>query len=211
MTTATSQRTAYRIKMNHLEACNCQHGCNCQFGGYPNEGYCEFLIAYDITEGRYGDVDLAGTKVVVIMKYPGAIHDGDGEGVFFVDDHASDEQVAALEEIWRGRAGGMPWEALAGTLRSFEGPVRSPIEVKLDGARSGFRVPGVLEVQQTPLVNPVTGEEKQVQIRYPKGGFFWDSADCATTASMQADYGGIRFSHPGKFASVAVAEWSNQA
>ncbi len=204
-------RTPYRIRMKHLEACNCNHGCNCQFEGFPNEGHCEFLIAYEITDGRYGDVDLAGTKVAVVLKYPGAIHEGDGEGVLFVDEGASDEQVAAVEDIWRGRAGGMPWEALAGTLDSFEGPVREPVEVTDDGARSGFRIPGILEVRLTPLINPVTGDENNVQIRYPDGGFFWNEATCTTTGTMEVDYGGLSFSHPGRFASFAEAEWTNEA
>ncbi|HET9947516.1 MAG TPA: DUF1326 domain-containing protein [Longimicrobiales bacterium] len=211
MATQTAQRPAYRIKMNHLEACSCQHGCNSQFGGYPNEGYCEFMIAYDLIEGSYGDVDLAGTRVAVLLAYPNALHEGNGRGVRFVDERASDEQAAALEEIWTGRAGGMPWEALAGTLTSHEGPVRKPIEIELNGPRSSFRVPGALSVELTPLINPVTGGEKEVEIRYPKGGFFWNSALCTTTATMQADYGGIRFSHPGKFASVTGAEWTNRA
>lgn len=206
----TTRRTAYRIKLNHIEACNCQHGCNCQFGGFPNEGKCEFLIGYEITEGRFGDVDMPGTKVVVALKYPGAIHEGNGTGVLFVDESASDEQVAAVEEIWTGRAGGMPWEALAGTLDSFEGPVIKPIELTAAGKRSTVRIPGVLEVELTPLTDPVTGEEKSVQIRYPEGGIFWDTADCTTTWTMQIDYGDLSFSYPGKFASFAVAEWSNE-
>lgn len=204
-------RTSYRIKMDHIEACNCQHGCNCQFGGFPNEGKCEFVIGYHIKEGHYGDVDLAGTDVAVIMKYPGAIHEGNGKCVFFVGDGASSEQVDAIGEIWTGRAGGMPWEALAGTFVSQEGPNVRPIEMNVNGKRSSFEVPGVLKLELTPLVDPVTGEEKDVQIRYPKGGFFWDSADCTTSATMHAEYGDIAFSYPGKFASVAVAEWSNQA
>lgn len=205
-----ANRTAYRMKMDHIEACNCQHGCNCQFGGFPNEGKCEFLIGYHVREGSYGDVDLAGTKVVVAMKYPGAIHEGNGTCVLFIGEDARPDQVEALEEIWSGRAGGMPWEALAGTLSSVEGPLLRPIEMKLEGKRSSFEIPGVLELELTPLMNPVTGEEKDVQIHYPKGGFFWNTADCTTSATMRFEHGDLSFSHPGKFASVSVAEWSNE-
>lgn len=208
---ATATRTPYRIKMDHIEACNCQHGCNCQFGGFPNEEKCEFLIGYGITDGRYGDVDLTGTRIVVGLKYPGAIHEGNGTGVLFVDENANAEQVEAVEAIWSGRAGGMPWEALSGTLTSFEGPILEPIEMESKGKRSSFRIPGILELELTPLVDPVSGEEKDVQIRYPSGGFFWDTADCTTTGTMKIDYGDLAFSYPGKFASVSVAEWSNEA
>lgn len=207
---ATTTRTPYRIKMDHIEACNCQHGCNCQFGGFPNEGECHFLIGYRITDGRYGEVDLTGTRVVVGLTYPGAIHEGNGNGVLFVDENASAEQVDAVDAIWSGRAGGMPWEALSGTLTSFEGPILEPIEMESNGKRSSFRIPGILALELTPLINPVSGEEQDVQIRYPSGGFFWDTADCTTTGTMEIDYGDLTFSYPGKFASVSVAEWSNE-
>lgn len=209
-TATPATRTTYRIKLDHIEACNCQHGCNCQFGGYPNEGKCEFLIGYHIRDGHHGDVDLAGTKVVVGLKYPGPIHEGNGEGVFFVGDDASQDQVDAIADIWSGRAGGMPWEALAGTLTTMEGPLVRPVAMKVDGKRSSFSVPGVLDLELTPLLDPVSGEEKDVQIHYPKGGFFWDTADCTTTGSMRMNHGSMTFEHPGKFASVSVAEWSNE-
>lgn len=208
--TDAATRPTYRIKMDHIEACNCQHGCNCQFGGFPNEGKCEFLIAYNITEGEYGDVALDDVRVVVGLKYPGAIHEGDGEGVLFIDEDASPEQVAAIDEIWSGRAGGMPWEALAGTLRTMEGPVPVSVDLQAAGKRSSVSIPGVLKMELTPLVDPVSGEEKDVQIRYPGGGFFWDVADCTTTGTMEIDYENFQFSYPGKFASVSVAEWSNR-
>lgn len=210
-TADATTRTPYRITMDHIEACNCQHGCNCQFGGFPNEGECKFLIGYRITEGRYGQVDLSGTRVAVAMAYPGAIHEGNGTCVLFVDEKATPAQVDAVEAIWSGRAGGMPWEALAGTLTSFEGPVLEPIEMEVKGKRSSIRIPGILELELTPLIDPVSGDEKDVQIRYPGGGFFWDTATCTTSGTMAIDYGDLKFSFPGKFASVSVAEWSNEA
>lgn len=207
----TALRVPYRVRMNHIEACNCNVGCSCQFVGFPDRDGCEFMIAYEMTEGSYGDVDLAGVRAVVGMVYPGAIHEGNGRGVLFVDESVSDEQADALAEIFYGRAGGMPWEALAGTFESFEGPIRKPIEISAAGTRSSFRVPGVCEVVQRPVKDPVSGEDKNVHIRYPDGGFFWEESSVCTTDVMRMDYDGLRFEHPGWFASTAVAEWTNQA
>jgi len=53
-------RTTFKVKAMSLEACSCAHGCNCQFGGSPNEGICEFLIGYDVRDGKFGDVDSTG-------------------------------------------------------------------------------------------------------------------------------------------------------
>jgi hypothetical protein len=203
-------RIPYRVKLHHIECCNCNHGCNCQFGGFPDKGSCEFMLGFQVIEGNYGDVQLDGVKFVVACMYPKAIHEGNGKVALFIDEKASPEQVDALTTILSGQAGGMPWEALAGTIGSFQGPIRKPIEMTVSGTRSGYRIPGVLEVRQTPIKDAVSGEDKEVQIVYPKGGFMWDSGNVCTTATMQVDFGIIQFSHPGRYACSATTSWTNQ-
>ena len=105
----------------------------------------------------------------------------------------------------------MPFEALAGTFESVDGPVRAPIEMTVNATRSQFQIPGVLELVQTPLKDAVSGQEKAVQIVYPNGGFFWDVGNVATSATLDCNYGLIRFHHPGGFASYSTPTWSNQA
>ncbi len=188
----TSTETRYRVKAQSVEACSCQHGCNCQFGGFPNEGICEFIIGYEVEDGHFGDVDLRGLRAVVAAKYPNAIHEGHGYIVLFVDDKATQEQVDAFATILSGKAGGMPWEALAGTVERFEGPIRKPLDMKIDGQRAHVRVPGAVELETTPLRDPVTGQEKEVHIRYPKGGFFWNDGNVVTTKTMRVDFGDMR-------------------
>jgi hypothetical protein len=209
-TTDTQQKTAYRVKADSVEACNCQHGCNCQFAGIPNEGKCEFIIGYDVKDGRFGDLPLSGIKLAVVAKYPGAIHEGHGHVVLFVDEKASDDQANALATILSGQLGGMPWEALAGTVERFEGPVRKPIQIKVADEKSEVRIAGAIELQLTPLRDPVTGTEKEVHIVYPKGGFFWDDGRVATTSNMRAQHGDMRFEWPNRYASTAEVNWTNQ-
>jgi len=206
----TSAKTPYRVKAESVEACNCQHGCNCQFAGYPNEGKCEFIIGYAVTDGRVGDVSLNGVRAVVAAKYPNAIHEGNGHVVLFVDQTASDEQVAALGQVLSGQLGGMPWEAIAGTIGKFEGPVRTAVEIDIAGEQSSVRVPGYIELELTPLCDPVSGQPKEVHITYPKGGFFWNDAKIATTRTMKATHGDLSLEWPGKYAAAAEVNWTNQ-
>lgn len=203
-------QTAYRIRAQSIEACSCQHGCNCQFGGTPNEGMCEFIIGYAVEEGRFGDVSLDGVRAVIAAKYPNAIHEGHGHVALFVDERASPEQVEAIATILSGAAGGMPWEALAGTVERLEGPIRAPVEITADGSRSRVRVPGAIELELSPLRDPVTGAEKEVHIVYPKGGFFWNDGSVATTATMRVEHGDLRMEWPSKYAAVAEVNWTNQ-
>lgn len=206
----TGARTAYRVKAESVEACNCQHGCNCQFAGYPNEGKCEFIIGYEVTDGRFGDVSLNGVRAALVAKYPNAIHEGNGHIVLFVDDKASQAQVDAFLSILSGKEGGMPWEALAGTIARFEGPIRKPVQIEISGERSAVHVPGAIELRLTPLTDPVSGKEKEVHIVYPKGGFFWNDARVATTEVMRAGYGELQIEWPNKYASAAEVNWTNQ-
>ena len=207
---ATAERTAYRIRALSVEACSCKHGCNCQFGGFPNEGICEFVIGYDVREGHFGDVDLAGARFVVVGKYPNAIHDGNGRIALFVDEKMPDEQVNALAVILTGQAGGMPWEALAATVTSLEGPIRRPIEISAEGQHAVVRIGGAVELETTPLLNPVTGAVNEVRITYPRGGFFWNEGNVVTTSAMHVDHGDMTMDWKEQYAAIAEVDWTNQ-
>lgn len=207
--TDTAARTPFRVRAQSVEACSCAHACNCQFGGTPTEGICEFVIGYEVEEGRFGSVDLRGFRAVVAAKYPNAIHEGHGHVVLFVDERASPEQVSAFATILSGQAGGMPWEALAGTIERFEGPIARPIDLKVDGQRAHVRVPGAIELETTPLRDPVTGAEKEVHITYPKGGFFWNDGNVVTTTTMRVTHESLRMEWPSKYASTAEVNWTN--
>jgi len=209
-TPAVKERTPYQVKAQSVEACNCQHGCNCQFGGYPNEGKCEFIVGFEVVDGRVGDVTLDGLKSVVAAKYPKAIHDGNGHVILFVDEKASQRQVDAFASVLSGTLGGMPWEALAGTIARFDGPIRKPIDMKINGERSAVRIPGTLDLRLTPLRDPVTGQEKEVHIVYPKGGFFWREAQVATTETMRVEHGDMKMEWPAKYAAAAEVNWTNR-
>ncbi len=208
--TEIAEKIAYRVKAESVEACNCQHGCNCQFEGFPNEGKCEFIIGYDVKDGRFGDVSLNGVRLVVAAKYPKAIHEGNGHVVLFIDDKATQQQADALVSILSGKMGGMPWEALGGTITRFEGPIRKPVEITVAGERSSVRVAGAIELSLTPLKDPITGKDKEVHIVYPKGGFFWNDAAIATTETMRATHGDLRLEWPNRYASTAEVNWTNQ-
>jgi hypothetical protein len=204
------ERTAYRVKAESVEACNCQHGCNCQFGGFPNEGKCEFIVGYDVKDGHLGKVSLNGLRAVVAAKYPKAIHEGHGHVVLFVDEKAPQDQVDAFATILSGKMGGMPWEALAGTVERFDGPIRKPVQIDVAKEKSRVRVSDAIDVQLTPLKDPVSGAEKEVHIVYPKGGFFWNDGAIATTSTMRAKHGDFQIEWPNRYAAAAEVNWTNQ-
>lgn len=213
MTSASAAtRPTYRVRAQSVEACNCALGCNCYFGGTPNEGICEFIIGYDIQEGRFGEVDLGGVRAVVAAKYPNAIHEGHGHVVLFVDQGASPEQVNALVTILSGQAGGMPWEAIAATIEKFEGPILRPIEIEADGQRGHVRIAGAVELETKPIRNPLAGDQEiEVHMVYPKGGILWNDGNIVTTSTMRVTHDSLRMEWPGKFGVIAEVTWTNAA
>jgi hypothetical protein len=52
------------------------------------------------------------------------------------------------------------------------------INVKIDGRKSSFSVPGIINVKTESFKNPVTGEEQDTKIQMPKG-FIFKLADAA--------------------------------
>jgi len=203
-------QTPYRVKGVFLETCNCDAGCNCNFGGFPDHGSCEALIGIRVDEGNFGDVDLSGVKVVLAVKWPKAIHEGNGAAAVFIDESASEAQVGGIATILTGQAGGMPWELLATTLTSLDGPHLKQIKMDVNGRNSGFSIDGILEARLTPLLNPVTGEENEVHIVFPGGGLIWDDGDTATTSIMKVEHGDMKFDYSGQSAFFAPVEWTNQ-
>ena len=208
---AASATVPFSVTVDQIESCNCPPNCPCQFAGLPTNGSCHFLIGYRIQEGMFGKVRLDGATFVVICMYPGAIHQGNGSVALFVADTLTDAQADAIAQILSGRHGGMPWEALAGTITSFEGPIRTKLEMVVSGTRSSFRIPGVIDLRQTPLKDSVSGADKEVHIVYPQGGFFWNEGSVCTTAEMRSAHGKLRFAHPGGYSAHAIARWHNAA
>ena len=203
-------KTPYRVQGKWLETCNCDPGCNCNFGGFPDHGSCEAIVGVYVDDGNFGDVSLTGMKAVLAIKWPKAIHEGNGSAAIFFDESATSEQVTALATIMTGQAGGMPWEFLAGTLTSLDGPNLVSINMDVDGRNSGFSIDGILEVKMTPLKNPVTGDENEVHIVFPNGGAIFNDGDTAATSVMKIDYKDIKFDHTGQSGIFAPVDWTNQ-
>ena len=72
----------------------------------PTEGYCQTWAGIRIDEGHFGDIDLAGINVGLMIEIPGSSARGNWTAALFVDEKASIQAVKALTRIFTGRAGG---------------------------------------------------------------------------------------------------------
>lgn len=100
----------WNIAGDYVEACNCDVACQCLWGQTPDDGRCIFSSVFRIEDGQYGDVDLSGRHVALLGRCEeGVMIDPDTawQVVLLVDEAADDDQRAALEDIYLGRAGGV--------------------------------------------------------------------------------------------------------
>jgi hypothetical protein len=105
-----------------------------------------------------------------------------------------------------GQAKGDCFALFAGTFSRFLEPQLVDINVKIDGRKSSFSVPGLVNVEVEGFKNPVTGEEQDTKIQLPKG-LVWKIADAAKSKIMRITSPDLNFDHSGKNVFYSVVEF----
>jgi hypothetical protein len=198
---------AWKIKAKYYEACNCAYGCPCNMNGFPTHGFCEGSIAFQVLEGQRDGVDLKGAKVAGSVKWPGAIHEGNGTMAVFID--GNDKQQEALVAILTAQDPGLPWEILAATISEVHGPFFEKVEIKDNDTDSQVKVGNKFEIQMESFKNPVDGDKHEVHMVLPSGFIFKDGK-IATTSVNMIDADGVTFDHAGNNAYYCDVEWSSE-
>ena len=166
--------TPWEIKGQELANCNCSYGCPCQFNAPPTDGTCEAAVGYEIHEGHYDDVSLDGLRCAGMYKWPGAVHQGNGQMQLIIDERANAQQRQALQTIMTGgdtedmaTMGGVFAAMCPTNPETLFRPIEMAIDV--DGRRGRVVVPGVFTIDAEPIKNPVTGAEHRARIDLPHG------------------------------------------
>jgi hypothetical protein len=175
--------------------------------GFPTHGFCEGSVCFQVTEGERDGIDLAGVKVAAAVKWPGAIHEGNGDMAVFID--ASEEQRDSVVAILTAADPGLPWEILATTVSQIHGPYFESVNIDDAGTASHVNVPGKFEVKMETFTDPVTGEPHEAHMVLPTGFIFKDGHIC-TTSVNEIDVDGVTFDHKGNNAYYSEVEWSSE-
>jgi hypothetical protein len=205
-TTTTSQIPSWNMKADYVETCNCEYGCPCNFSGIPTYGNCRALLLFHIRSGSYGNTKLDGVDFILAQSWPKAIHEGNGTLLLLITNKANEEQRKAIIQIVSGQAKGDCFALFAGTFSRFLEPQFVDINAKIDGRKSSFSVPGLVNVEVESFKNPVTGEEQDTKIQLPKG-LVWKLADAAKSKIMRITSPNLNFEHSGKNAFYSVVEF----
>ena len=186
-------------------ACNCDYGCPCNFNGRPSYGKCEGGWTWHVEKGSFAEVALDGLNFSVYVLWPGAIHEGNGEGLLLVDERADERQRQAIATLMGGTVGG-PWGTLAWTWPKVQGPKPAKYDVELNGIASRVRIGDAVHIESTTVKNPVTGAEVHPSMILPEGIIVKrGDLGCSTTFRVRD---GIAMDHSGKYTAVGPFEYS---
>lgn len=179
--------TSWEIKGRELVNCSCEYGCNCQFNALPDKGHCHAVAGIQIDEGHHGDTRLDGLRIAAIFKWPGPIHEGNGEAIAFVDEKADAGQREALLKIMTGQDTDpmtTMFSVYASTVTRMNPPVFTAIDLELDidGRKGRIFVKDYIETRGEPIRNKVTGAEARAQIVLP-AGFEYSVAEIGSASS----------------------------
>src|SRR5688572_19631035 len=166
--------TSWEFKGREHVNCTCEYGCNCQFNALPDKGHCHAVAGIQIDAGHYGDIRLDGLRIAAIFKWPGPIHEGNGEAIAFVDRRADAAQREALLKIMTGQDTdpfATMFAVFASTVSVMNAPVFTDIDltVDVDARRGRIVVEGYIDTVGEPIRNKVTGKETRARIELPDG------------------------------------------
>jgi hypothetical protein len=146
--------TTWHVRGSYFESCNCDAICPCRSidgvaGGRSTHGICMGVLSWLIEEGHAEETDLAGLKVALALRYDDDEPGSPWDWILYLDERASEKQLAAVEAIFTGRLGGdaethFPWTWKPSTLLAVR---RVAIELDHTRRRQWLRIRDHVTVQ----------------------------------------------------------------
>lgn len=195
---------AWTAAGNVLIACNCDYGCPCNFNALPSRGACEGGWIWMIDKGHVDGATLDGLGVAVFAKWPGAIHQGGGRAVCYVDERATDAQRTALTGLLRGELGG-PWGIFIKTYALAE-PVTARFDVRLAEHGSRATIGDAVALELETIRNPVTQAEVHPEVVLPEGLVVKRGSMAASKVFRVGE--GLDYNHSGQYAAFGRFEYA---
>jgi len=181
------------IKGKQFGNCNCVYGCPCQFNAPPTDNYCQGIGAFLIEEGLFGEVPLNGVKAVSMMKFPGPIHEGNGQMQLILDSNSSIEQQNAMKSIMYGKETepmATSFAMYCSMMKKIHDPLIKNIklDINLETRICNLNVEDIITTSTRPIINPITGEEHRARINLPNGIEFKEAEMASGSTSANAAF-----------------------
>jgi hypothetical protein len=126
----------------------------------------------------------------------------------WIEETATEPQRTALEEILKGKLGGLPWMILAATIDHWLETAYVPFEWRFDGPRSNYKAGTEVQVTLESMRNPVSGLEASARILLPNG-LVCKELQPTATRNFSVFTRGLKIAAPGKYGLYTVTEHGN--
>ena len=202
MVEAATPVPAWWAKGLLFESCNCQIVCpgHIHFSNKCTHERCMGYWAIRLEEGTYGDVDLAGVTAVIAYDCPQHMISGGWTEAVTIDERASQEQRAAVENILTGRAGG-PWEVLDRFVERRLPTRTAPIEITDEDAVKRVMIEGLLE----STIENIRGWDRNRPVTFRN---MFNQVHDSAQGDAAYDDGEIVFQNEGTHALHSRFDWS---
>ena len=186
--------------------CNCTVFCPCvvSLGLHPpTEGHCQTWGGVRIDEGHYGDADLSGLNLGLMIEIPGMMARGNWKAAVFIDERASDAAYHGLVKIFSGAAKGTT--GLFKVLVSeFLGAERAPVSYEIKGKERHITVGRSIE----GVVHPVPGADPERDLVITNSQY-WMGPDItvATASKGRLRAFGRAWDFAGRSAEICPIDW----
>lgn len=186
--------------------CNCTVFCPCviSLGQHPpTEGQCKTWGGIRIDEGNYGDVDISGLNIGLMIEIPERMARGNWKVALFIDDRASDDAYDAIVTIMSGKARGTT--GLFGILVSeFLGHERQPVSYENEGKTRRLTVGKKIRGEIVPV--PGKDPERNLVITNTQ---YWMGPDVTVATANQGRlraFGRV-WDFDGRSAEICQIDW----
>ncbi|KAA3631950.1 MAG: DUF1326 domain-containing protein [Proteobacteria bacterium] len=199
--------TDWSIKGELILNCNCTVFCPCviSLGTHPpTEGYCQTWGGVRIDQGHYGDEDLSGLNVGLMIEIPGLMGRGNWKCAAFIDERASNKAYDGLVGIFSGEEKGTT--GLFRVLVSeFLGAERAPITFETEGRKRRLTVGRYIKGE----VEPIEGSDPEQDVVVSNTGY-WMGPDITIARANKGRvraYGRV-WDFDGRSAEICQIDWS---
>lgn len=212
MTTETMSRpapaalTEWAIRGELILNCNCTVFCPCvvSLGNHPpTEGYCQAWAGVRIDSGHYGDEDLSGLNVGLLLEIPGLMARGGWKAAAYIDERASEAAYDGLVAIFSGAARGTTG-LFSVLVAEFLGAERAPVVFETEGKARRLMVGKKIQGE----VVPVQGKDPDSEIVVTNTEY-WMGPDItvATATKGRVRAFGRVWDFDGRSAEICQIDW----
>lgn len=196
----------WHLKGELTLSCNCTVFCPCvlSLGQHPpTEGYCQTWGGIRVDDGKFGDVDLSGINMGLLMEIPGWMSRGNWSVGLYIGENADIYAVKALTKIMSGRAGGTTG-LLSILVGNFLGVRQAPIHYDVDGDTRKFKIPKIIDGVVSPIPGAKGGDHTVIS-----NSQYWIAPEIIVAKSEKSKLRafGRNWDFAGRSAEICELDW----